>query len=181
MKKRRLLTDTCAALKLLAIEKIFTPGTLAKGDLVIHPCVFSETRLLPKEKREKYKSELGALQRVRATPGLKPPARELEAQLSIIKMTSDQIDASLSNADAEQLAAVVYDGDMDLITNDQPLAKVAEYFEVDTYSAEAILCEALANAALTPEEASGVVRYWIANNEPISRSDKAILRQHKLI
>src|SRR4051812_25202800 len=69
----RLLTDTCAAMKLFAFgNKLFQPGVLKSGDLVIHARVFNETRKWPPYKKQKYQSELKVLATVRATPNLNP-------------------------------------------------------------------------------------------------------------
>lgn len=70
----RLLTDTCAAIKLLIFgEKLFQKGALPSGNLILHPRVFNETARWESNRKLQFKAELETMAKIKATTGLRPP------------------------------------------------------------------------------------------------------------
>ena len=124
----RLLTDTCSAMKLLAFgDTLFRAGTLTKGDLLIHPRVFNETRRWPQFKKSKYKTELELLGKIRATPNLRPSSQNETDRLELIILaTMDNVGISIGSADRDQLASAIHFRAAEIVTNDKPFADVAE-------------------------------------------------------
>ena len=172
----RLLTDTCAAIKLVAFgSKLFDPGVLKNGDLVLHPRVFNETRKWPPYKKEKYKEELAELAKIKATTGLRPTADEAETLNTIIFSTMDEIGSPIGAADREQLVAVIH-AKAELVTNDTPFAKVAEALDVVVHTAETIVIEAHMQAVVTKDEVKAALAIWVKNDEkrPNLQDQKAL-------
>lgn len=169
----RLLTDTCAAIKLAAFgDKLFKPGVLSNGDLALHPRVFNETRKWPPYKKEKYKSELALLATVKATPRLRPPSDEIETLETIIFSTMDEIGFPIGAADREQLVAAIY-AKAEIITNDGPFTEVAEALEVAVHTAERIAIEAHTQAVLSKAEVTAARKVWEKNEEkPPNKEDR---------
>ncbi|MCB1215029.1 MAG: hypothetical protein KDK66_06080 [Deltaproteobacteria bacterium] len=174
----RLLTDTCAAIKLLTFgSKLFTPGILRQGDLVLHPRVFRETRKWPPYKKEKYKAELAQLNKIKATAGLMLPLDKKETLGRLIFATMDEIGSPIGAADRDQLAAAIYH-QMEIITNDSPFSQVAEALEVFVHTAESIVIEAYRQSVLTKEEVKAARELWIKNEEKLpSQEDQKELRK----
>lgn len=169
----RLLTDTCAALKLAAFGiTLFESGKLTSGDLVLHPIVFTETKKWLPFKKEKYKAELAILAKVRATPALRPPNEQLETLETIIHSTMDELGLSIGKADREQLASAIH-SKIHLVTNDQPFAQVAEALEVNVYSAEKITVEAFSEAVVTKADVIAARARWKTNNEKLPTKDES--------
>ena len=167
----RFLADTCAALKIAALgEKIFKAGALPLGDLILHPLLFQETKKWPPERKKKFDNEFSVLAKIRHTPNLLPPAKDLEAHLEVIDMTQDAVGRSIGRVDKNILAAVLYDGEMGLVTNDISLYIVAsEGFSVETFSAEEIVCEAIAAQLITLAEAQAAVERWYQTGDGVAR------------
>lgn len=172
----RLLTDTCAAIKLVAFgDKLFKAGVLSNGDLILHPRVFNETRKWPPYKKEKYKSELAMLASIKATSGLRPPAGEIETLETIIFSTMDEIGSPIGAADREQLVAAIH-AKAEIVTNDGPFTEVAEALDVVVHTAERIVIEAHGQAVLGKEEIRIARSTWEKNNEKsASREDRKAL------
>lgn len=161
----RLLTDTCAAIKLAAFgDKLFKPGALSNGDLILHPRVFNETRKWPPYKKEKYKNELALLGAIKATPGLRPPPDEIETLETIIFSTMDEIGSPIGSADREQLVAAIH-AKAEIVTNDGPFTEVAEALEVAVHTAERIVIEAHTQSVLTKTEVIAARKVWAKNEE----------------
>lgn len=162
----RLLTDTCAAIKLVAFgEKLFKSGILKNGDLVLHPRVFNETRKWPPFKKDKYKSELECLAKIKASPGMKPQTRdETENLNAIIYATMDEISSPIGSADREQLASAIY-CKAEIVTNDAPFTRVAEALDVTVHTAEGIVLEAFSQNVITKTEIAVARKIWAANGE----------------
>jgi len=161
----RLLTDTCAAIKLVAFgDKLFKPGILSNGDLILHPRVFNETRKWPPYKKEKYKAELALLATIKATSGLRPSVDEIETLETIIFSTMDEIGSPIGAADREQLVAAIH-AKAEIVTNDGPFTEVAEALEVVVHTAERIVIEAHTQTVLTKAEVISARKTWEKNEE----------------
>lgn len=162
----RLLTDTCAAIKLLAFEdKLFKAGVLSNGDLILHPRVFNETKRWPSYKKEKYKQELECLGKIRATSGLRPSTPdETERLEAIIIATMDEIGSPIGSADRDQLCSAIY-CEAEIVTNDSPFARVAEALEVNVHSAERIVIEAYSQSVINREDLIAARKRWAENGE----------------
>lgn len=169
----RILTDTCAAIKLLAFgDKLFKSGVLTNGDLVLHPRVFNETRKWPPYKKEKYKVELAQLTQIKATTGLRPPSDEFEIIESLIFSTMDEIGSPIGSADREQLASAIH-SKSEIVTNDTPFTDVAEALEIVVHTAERIVIEAHSQSVITKMEIIAARKTWEGNDEkPPSREEK---------
>lgn len=177
----RLLTDTCSAIKLLALgNKLFAPNALSRGDLIIHPRVFNETRKWPSYKKTKYNAELTLLNSIRSTPNLRPAnPNEVENLQTIITATMEQIGLSIGSADIDQLTSAIY-VKAEIVTNDAPFAEVAEALDVSVHTAERILIEAYEQGVITKNELIVAEKKWIANNEkPPSNADRKRLTEIK--
>lgn len=172
----RLLTDTCAAIKLVAFgDKLFKSGVLSNGDLVLHPRVFNETKKWPPYKKEKYKVELAQLAQIKATTGLRPPADEFDILESLIFSTMDEIGSPIGAADREQLASAIH-AKSEIVTNDTPFTDVAEALEVIVHTAERIVIEAHSQSIVTKEEVIAARLIWEKNEEKApTKEEKKIL------
>jgi hypothetical protein len=169
MNPSRLLTDTCSALKLLALEKLFKPGSLPLGDLILHPRVFNETKRWDAAYKSKYKDELESMGRIRATTDLRPPDKSFQRHRMVIQRTIDEQGVSVGRADVEQLASVIH-FDLKLVTNDRPFSEVAVALDVEVFTAEQILIEAVREKTVTIDEAKLALKRWETNKEkPPSR------------
>jgi hypothetical protein len=169
----RLLTDTCAAIKLVAFgDKLFKAGLLTNGDLVLHPRVFNETRKWLPDKKEKYKRELELLLKIKATAGLKPPTDEAETLNSIIFSTMDELGSPIGAADREQLIAAIY-SKAEVVTNDAPFSKVAEALDVVVHTAERIVIEAHTQNVITKAEVIAARATWTKNSEKAPTREEA--------
>jgi hypothetical protein len=175
----RLLADTCAALKIAALgEKVFKAGALPLGDLILHPLLFQETKKWPEERRKNFSAEFAILAKVRATPNLQPPAKELEVHLEVIDMTQDAVGRSIGRVDKNILAAVLFDGEMGLVTNDGSLYVVAsEGLSVETYMAEDIVCESVSARLVTLAEAQAAINRWHQTGDGIARGQAKQLQE----
>lgn len=162
----RLLTDTCAAMKLFALgDKLFKPGILKSGDLIIHPRVFNETKKWVPWKKEKYRAELKILAQIRSTPGLRPPDPKRVVTLqTIISATIDEIGTPIGAADRDQLISAIHSSAA-IVTNDSTFAEVAEALDVAIYTAESIVIEAHAQNVVTKEEVRSARSKWSDNQE----------------
>lgn len=174
----RLLTDTCAAIKLAALgDKLFEKGALPGGDLILHPKLFQETRKWPKDKKELYANELSILAKIRATSGLVKSGSEVQAQIALIDMTQEELGRSIGRTDKELLAAILLDEDMGLVTNDGAFFAVAsEGFSIDSFCAEDILIEAINHSVVTVEEAQALLERWEVTGDSVLNSAKSALK-----
>jgi len=165
----RLLTDTCSAMKLLAIgDKLFKAGVLKGGDLVLHPRVFAETRKWPVFKKEKYKDELFILHKMKQPTGLRPPSRaEAERLESIVVATMDELERPIGSADRDQIAAAIF-GDSEIVTNDDAFAEVAEALDITAHIAEEIVIAAHEEGVLSKEEVAVIRKKWQQNGEKVA-------------
>ena len=170
----RLLSDTCAALKLVAFgDKLFKPGVLSNGDLVLHPRIFNETKKWPPYKKKKYENELAQLLKIKSTPGLKPPTQdEADSLNSIIFSTMDEIGSPIGAADREKIVSAIY-CKAEIVTNDAPFTKVAEALEVTVHTAERIVIEAHSQNVLTKAEVVLSLKKWAENGEKAAAPDDA--------
>ena len=168
----RLITDTCAAIKLVAFgDKLFRPGVLKNGDLVLHPRVFNETRRWPPYKKAKYKTELDQLQKIKAAVGLKPPADEVESLSTIISSVMDEMGTSIGSADREQLISAVFNN-AEIVTNDMPFTEVAEAMDVTVHTAERIVIDACTQGVISKAEVKVARALWVKNGEKAPTRDE---------
>ena len=172
----RLLTDTCAAIKLVTFgNKLFASGVLKRGDLVLHPRVFNETKKWPKFKKDLYKSELALFGQIRAAVGLRPPQADIDILETLIFSSMDELGLPIGAADREQLVAAIHN-QAEIVTNDGPFTGVAEAMDVAVHTAEQIVIEAHAQGVLTKTEIVEAKAKWAKNDEKApSASDKAAL------
>lgn len=162
---QRLLTDTCSALKLLALgDHLFKPGVFPLGDLIIHPRVLNETRRWDETRKTKYAKELAALSKIKATTDLRPPPKSQQRQQLIIERTIEELGLSVGRADVEQLVSAMH-FDMMLVTNDEGFANAAVALDVVVHTAEQILIEALKAKVVTKAEARNCMEHWKKNRE----------------
>jgi len=172
-RKVRLLTDTCSLMKLLAAgDKLFASKALQIGDLVVHPVVFNETRKWHKTKKEKYKNELSTLNEVKSTSGIRVSGTLKSINEKTIRLTADEIEKAIGNADIEKISSAMVHG-MSLITNDGPMAEIAEILEIEVWTAEQIVIEALECKVLSKSEVESLIKLWASRNEKApSKKDK---------
>lgn len=170
---KRLLTDTCSALKLLALgDKLFQACGLPLGDLIIHPRVIRETNKWDAARRAKYREEFAVLQKLPIAADVVPAQKSLDRQRLIIETTIDEEGLSVGKADIDQLASVIC-FHLGLVTNDQPFADVASILDVEVFTAEKVVAEALRTNILARDEVKKAQVRWKTNGEkPPSKEDE---------
>jgi len=163
--KKRIICDTCSAIKLASFQqKLFTSGALSQGDVVLHPAVFAEIRKWKPVKKEKYKEQISELNKANSKQNLRPSKDDFETQEIVVKATRDSLGLSVGRADIEQLVSAVFH-DLDLITNDSPFGELAEAFDITVYEAEETVLDAINQMVLTVSEVQSAVNDWEANGE----------------
>ena len=162
--KKRLVCDTCSALKLAEFPDLFVDGKLSRGQIILHPAIFLELGKWTPEKKLFYKKQILFLEGVRATPGLRVDARTFATQEIIIKATRNGLGLSVGKSDIDQLVSILC-FDLDLITNDSPLANLAENLDVNVLSAEEITIEAYEEQILTKGQIEDAFKIWKNNDE----------------
>lgn len=161
----RLLTDTCAALKLAAFgKKIFAAGSLPCGDLILHPELFGETKKWEEFRKQKYRSELELLNLIGPGSNLQVDSKVYGRKKVLVQSTVDEAGLSVGRVDREHIITALAHK-MGLVTNDDALATAATSLSIDTCSAERITLEALKAGILTRGEIRGVQKIWKANDE----------------
>jgi hypothetical protein len=181
--RHRLLTDTCAALKLAAFgEALFKPNSLPRGDLILHPLVFSETKKWHPTKKLQFEPEFKVLSLVRSTPGLVTDKKKVQAQVVIIDMTQQNLGTSIGRVDKELLAAILIDGEMGLVSNDAAFCEVAsDGFGLEVVTAEEILLEAMDANLITLAAAQEAVKRWEQTNSSTLAEFVRIFREKKIL
>ena len=174
----RVIADTCSALKLLAVGRVlFELGQLSLGDLVLHPRLFNETKRWDADKQLRYAPELKLAGEIRATAGIAVGDPDRSRIEIAIKATRDACNLSVGQADIEQLTSLIH-FDLKLVTNDRQFAELTRMFEIEVYSAEAILLEAINDGVITKEEAIKALHKWRANGErPMAKVLESSFRQ----
>ena len=169
----RLIADTCSALKLLAAgDKLFCPGVLGLGDIVIHQRFFNETKRWRLDRRDKYKNELALAARIKAAAGLSVPALEKGDIEFVLKCTVDEFNLSVGAADMSQLTSALHHKLM-IITNDEHFSQLTTKMEVNVFTAEDILLEAFQEHLLSLKDVSAILTLWRDNREKrMSRDDE---------
>lgn len=172
-RKVKLLTDTCSLMKLLAAgEKLFEESSLEAGCLLVHPVVFNETRRWHKTKKKKYKSELDLLNKIKSTSGIRVSGHIKIINEKLIYQTADNLEKIIGSADAEQISSAM-NHDMCLVTNDGPMSDVASALEVEVWTAEQVLVEAIRSKVIFKNEANKLVNLWRQRNEkPPTKKDR---------
>lgn len=131
----------------------------------LHPRVFNETRKWPPFKKEKYKEELELMNKIRATPNLRPTTADEMARLEVlIKAVLDEIGKPIGAADREQIASAIHCS-AEIITNDEPFTKVAESLDVEVHTAERVVLEAFYQKVITKTEVITARERWNKNSE----------------
>ena len=162
----KLITDTCSVIKLLAFgTKLFQKGLIPLGDLVIHSRVFRETRKWPREKKEKYKKELGLLSKTRTThKPLSVSQKDYQVQESIIKAVRDEHSFSVGSGDIEQLiSALIHDHG--IVTDDGHFKYLAEIMEIPSFDADDIVIKARDAGILNDQDITMAKKLWDKNGE----------------
>lgn len=173
--KKRIICDTCSAIKLAQFGAgFFTSVAPVCGKVVLHPVIFRELSKWHPEKKERYKSQIAVLTTVRSEPGIGVTGSAFATQEILIKATRDELGLSVGKADIEQLISAL-EHDLDLITNDAPLTKLAENFEVTVFEAEEIVLIAFQNKLISSDNLTGAIAVWLANEE--KKPSKTILTQ----
>lgn len=168
---QRLLADTCAAIKLLSLgNTLFQKGVLPSGSLILHPCVFRETKKWGSEKKAKYQQELADMNKIGLTAGIQQTDRKSESTRKLIEATRDQKELVVGRADIDQLISAVRLG-LDIVTNDGPFTDLAIEFEVNVLTAEQILIEAVSVGAITKVQAQDALNKWFQNLEKAPTKD----------
>ncbi len=163
--KRRIICDTCSAIKLAEFgEQFFSGGKLAQGLIILHPTIFAEVKKWRPEKKDKYKAQISVFNQVKAATGLRVDKKNYDSQEIIIKATRNTLGVSVGKSDIDQLISAIH-FDLDLITNDSPFAELAGSLEVTVYEAEEIVAEAFEQKILTKTEIEKAFATWKINNE----------------
>ena len=172
--KKRIICDTCSAIKLAQFGAEFFSINFGSGKIVLHPTLFAEMGKWPKDKKIKYANQIKVLTEVRAEPGLRVDGKAFATQEIIIKATRDALGLSVGKADIDQLISVLAH-DLDLITNDAPFMKLAENFEVNVFEAEEIILEAFQKKAIDRKQLESAIETWQSNDE--KRPSKSIVKK----
>lgn len=162
----KLITDTCSAIKLLAFgDKLFRPGVIQSGDLVIHSRVFRETSKWDKTKKQKYKVELALLAQIgNKGQSFAVPRSDSDAYLEILKATIEANSLSVGPGDMEQLISAIYH-QHHIITDDGHFNKLVGIMDIGIFDAEDIVLEAKELNVLTQAEINQAKILWKKNNE----------------
>lgn len=172
--KKRLVCDTCSALKLAEFFDLFAEDKLSRGKIILHPAIFLELGKWTPEKKLFYEKQIRVLEHVRATPGLRVDAKTYATQEIIIKATRNSLGLSVGKSDIDQLISILC-LDLELITNDSPFATLAENLDVIVLSAEDIAIEAFEEKVLTKSQIEDAFKVWKANEE--KKPSRAVLKR----
>ncbi len=172
--KRRIICDTCSAIKLAEFgDLLFHDGKLTQGSIILHPTLFAELKKWHPDKKKKFQEQIQVLNQVKAATGLRLDRQHHESQEVIIRATRDALGLSVGKGDLDQLVSVIY-FDLDLITNDSPLASLASNLDVTVFEAEEIVVEALDQKIVTKVAFEAAVIAWEKRDE--KRPSKAIIK-----
>ncbi len=180
--KKRLLADTCSAIKLATFgDRCFQKGKLSRGDIVVHPLVQRQIKGFHPDKKKRLSQELAALKSIRAEPNLTQSGDVFSGIQETIRLMEDQLNIPIGRDDRQLIATALFYDDMAIITNDyKTLTPVAVSLEVTLLTAEDIVVEAVNDGLISIEEAMDGISHWNEIGEMPNKVGVKLLKDHHL-